>query len=103
MMHGTFCFMDFPGYGWYLSSTAAFLYCSYVIHNVVAWLKIRPFFLKPQSLFKHQTGKWVSRIYISTLICSIPPIILQIFNNFRFFNNINDLYANVRPYEPLMK
>lgn len=33
LTHGTFCFFDFKGYGWYLSSTAALLYLSYILHN----------------------------------------------------------------------
>ena len=103
MSHGTFCFMAFDGYGWYLSSTAALLYCSWIIHNVVAWMKIRPFFCDPKSLFKPSTGKWVRNIYLATLACTIPPIILQIYDNFRFFNNINDFYKVVRPYEPLFR
>jgi len=103
MSHGTFCFMSFNGYGWYLSSTAALLYCSYVLHNFVAWMKIRPFFMDARSMFSPKTGKWVRRIYLSTLVCTIPPIILQIYDNFRFFNNRGDLYQKVRPYEPLMR
>jgi hypothetical protein len=97
------CFMAFDGYGWYLSSTAALLYSSWVIHNIVAWMKVRPFFCDPKSLFKPSTGKWVRNIYLGTLACSVPPIILQIFDNFRFFNNINDFYRKVRPYEPLFR
>ncbi|KIV90974.1 hypothetical protein PV10_05572 [Exophiala mesophila] len=103
LSHGTFCFMSFDGYGWYLSSTAALLYCSWVVHNVVAWMKIRPFFIDSRSMFKPSTGLWVKRIYLGTLICTIPPIILQIYNNFRFFNNIDDFYTRVRPYEPLFR
>ena len=101
--HGTFCFMSFKGYGWYLSSTASLLYCSYFLHNVVAWLKIKPFFSEPHSMFKLRTGKIVSKVYVWTLACTIPPLILQIFDNFRYFNNINNLYVSVRPYEPLMR
>jgi hypothetical protein len=41
--------------------------------------------------------------YLITLVLTIPPIILQIFDNFRYFNNINPLYRRVRPYEPLMR
>ncbi|KAK5326663.1 hypothetical protein LTR93_003526 [Exophiala xenobiotica] len=103
LSHGTFCFMSFNGYGWYLSSTAALLYCSWIVHNVVAWMKIRPFFIDSRSMFKPSTGKWVRRIYLGTLVCSVPPIILQIYDNFRFFNNISDFYTTVRPYEPLMR
>lgn len=100
---GTFCFMSFDGYGWYLSSTAALLYCSWIVHNIVAWMKIRPFFTDSRSMFKPSTGKWVRRIYLGTLACTVPPIILQIYDNFRFFNNISDFYTKVRPYEPLMR
>ncbi|EXJ80240.1 hypothetical protein A1O1_08382 [Capronia coronata CBS 617.96] len=103
LSHGTFCFFTFPGYGWYLSSTAALLYCSWVVHNIVAWLKIGPLVCDSRSMFKPQIGKWIRRIYLGSLVCTIPPIILQIYNNFRFFNNINDLYVTVRPYEPLMR
>ena len=95
--------MDFNGYGWYLSSTAALLYCSWVIHNIVAWIKIRPFFIGQGSFFPPKVGPKVQTVYLITLALTIPPIILQIFDNFRYFNNINPLYRRVRPYEPLMR
>ncbi|KAL9106967.1 MAG: hypothetical protein Q9227_008090 [Pyrenula ochraceoflavens] len=92
MSHGTFCFMDFYGYGWYLSSTAALLYTSWQVHNLVAWIKIKPF-LNPLA----------SKIYIWTVVAVTPLIILQIFDNFRYFNNISELYLKIRPYEPLFR
>lgn len=92
MSHGTFCFMSFDGYGWYLSATAALLYLSWIVHNLVAWLKIKPFLTVR-----------ASRVFIGTLSLTLGPIILQIVNNFRFFNNINDLYVRVRAYEVLMR
>ena len=103
MLHGTFCFMAWKGYGWYLSSTAAFLYLSWIIHNTVAWLKIRPFFVEPRSMFQPKVGKWVARIYITTLCCTVPVILLQIVDNFLFFNNLGERYKYVRPYETLMR
>jgi hypothetical protein len=103
MSHGTFCFMSFNGYGWYLSSTAALLYCSWFIHNLVAWMKIRPFFLDRGSLFSRKTGIWTRNIYLATLVASIGPILLQIYDNFRFFNGFSDFYTDVRPYEPLFR
>jgi hypothetical protein len=103
IMHGTFCFMTFPGYGWYLSSTAALLYCSWFVHNIVAWIKIRPFFLDQRALCSARTGKIVSWVYLVTLAMTMPPIILQITCNFLFFNNINDLYERIRPTEPLFR
>lgn len=66
-------------------------------------MKIKPFFTEPGSMFKPRTCKLVSRVYVGTLALTIPPLILQIFDNFRYFNNINDLYVKVRPYEPLMR
>ena len=101
--HGTFCFMAFPGYDWYLSSTAALLYCSYFMHNVVAWVKIRPFFVGSRPFFDPNKGRRVQWVYLGTLALTAPPLIFQIFNNFRFFNNINDMYERVRPYEALMR
>lgn len=103
MSHGTFCFMSFPGYGWYLSSTAALLYCSYFTHNIVAWLKIRPFFTGASASFSPHVSKWVRRIFLGSLALTVPVIIFEIFNNFRFFNNISRMYERVRPYEPLMR
>jgi hypothetical protein len=95
--------MNFDGYGWYLSSTAALLYCSWVVHNIVAWIKIRPFFIGQGSFFPSRAGPKVQIAYLVTLAFAIPPIILQIFDNFRYFNNINPLYRKVRPYEPLFR
>lgn len=95
--------MAFRGYGWYLSSTATLLYCSWIVHNVVAWMKVRPFFCDTTSIVKPETGKWVRRIYLGTLALTVPFIFWQIANNFRFFNNIDDFYVRVRPYEPLLR
>jgi hypothetical protein len=103
MSHGTFCFMSFNGYGWYLSSTAALLYCSYFTHNVVAWMKIKPFFTGDHPSFSPRYCTAVRWIYLTTLAMTIPVLIFEIFNNFRFFNNYSRLYQTVRPYEPLMR
>ena len=103
LWQGTFCFMAFPGYGWYLSSTAALLYCSWIIHNVVAWLKVRPFFRESQPVFPVKVSRHASSIYIGTLLCTIPPITFQIYNNFLFFNGRHGLYPRVRPYEALFR
>jgi len=40
---------------------------------------------------------------LTTLAMTIPALIFEIFNNFRFFNNYSTLYRTVRPYEPLMR
>ncbi|OJJ30797.1 hypothetical protein ASPWEDRAFT_118939 [Aspergillus wentii DTO 134E9] len=103
MSHDTFCFMSFRGYGWYLSSTAALLYCSYFTHNVIAWMKIAPFFSGPQVFFGPTFCNWVRWIYLTTLAMSAPVLIFQMFNNFRFFSNTSRLYEHVRPYETLLR
>jgi len=103
MSHGTFCFMAFNSYGYYLSSTAALLYCSYFTHNVVAWMKIKPFFTGDHPSFGPRYCEWVRWIFLTTLAMTIPALIFEIFNNFRFFNNYSTLYQTVRPYEPLMR
>lgn len=95
--------MSFDGYGFYLSATAALLYCSYFTHNVVAWMKIKPFFTGPQPSFGPRYSKWVRWIFLGTLGMTIPVLIFEIYNNFRFFNNYSKLYETVRPYEPLMR
>ncbi|KAJ9652293.1 hypothetical protein H2198_008427 [Neophaeococcomyces mojaviensis] len=103
LTHGTFCFMEFDGYGWYLSSTAALLYLSYILHNVVAWLKIRPFFHGKSTTFQPRFVKLTTRIYIGTLVLTVPPVLFQISDNFRYFNGYSGWYVPVRPYEPLMR
>ena len=53
--------------------------------------------------FPPKVGPKVQITYLVTLALTVPPIILQIFDNFRYFNNINPLYRKVRPYEPLFR
>lgn len=103
LSHGTFCFMDFKGYGWYLSSTAALLYISYIVHNIVAWLKVKPFFHGKSTIFQPKFVKWTTRIYWTTLAMTVPPILFQIADNFRYFNGYKGWYVVIRPYEPLMR
>lgn len=103
MSHGTFCFMDFHGYGWYLSATAMLLYISWIIHNVVAWMKVRPFFIQPGGFFRAKVGIWVQGIYLYSLALTVPVIAFQIQDNYRFFNNRGGWYTQIRPYEPLFR
>lgn len=81
LSHGTFCFMDYDGYGWYLSSTAALLYLSYILHNLVAWMKVKPFFHGKSTIFEPKFVTWTTRIYTISLACTVPPVIFQIFDN----------------------
>ena len=92
MPHGTFIFPNPPTYGWYLSVTAIFLNLSWILHNVIAWIKNKPFLSKKVSWF-----------YIGTVLLSIPYWILEMYANFTYFNNINDLFHYTRPYEAIFR
>lgn len=92
MAHGTFIFPNPPAYGWYLSITAIGLNISWALHNVVAWMKNRPFL-----------SRRVSRIYIITVMLCWPYWVLEIYANFTYFNNINTIFLKTRPLEPLFR
>ncbi|KAF2003587.1 hypothetical protein P154DRAFT_78708 [Amniculicola lignicola CBS 123094] len=93
LWHGTFIFFEDPVYGWYLSSTAALLFVSYQLHNVVSWLKIRPFL-----------PTWGSRLFIFSLLAVQPFWIAEAWSNFEYFNSLGST-ANVkmRPWEALVR
>lgn len=93
--HGTFIFFEDPHYGWYLSSTATLLFISYFLHNVVAWLKIRPFL-----------PLWGSRFFIISLICVQPFWIVEAWSNFAYFNQLatgSRVNLRTRPWEALVR
>ncbi|KAL3479678.1 hypothetical protein BJX99DRAFT_67243 [Aspergillus californicus] len=90
--HGTFIFAHDPVYGWYLSSTAIGLSISWSLHNVIAWIKNRPFL-----------SRKVSNFYIATVILVQPYWIVEIYANFTYFSNINTIYEITRPMEPLFR
>lgn len=92
MPHNTFIFPDPPTYGWYLSVTAIFLNISWSMHNVIAWMKNKPFLSRKASLF-----------YIGTVILAQPYWVVEIYANFTYFNNINNLFHTTRPYEALFR
>ncbi|KAI9927210.1 hypothetical protein ASPWEDRAFT_177668 [Aspergillus wentii DTO 134E9] len=92
MPQGTFIFVPEPAYGWYLAATTIGLIISWNLHNVVAWMKNRPFLSRIGSI-----------IYIGTVALVQPYWVLEIYANFTYFNNINQLYLKVRPWEPLFR
>lgn len=55
-------------------------------------MKLRPFL-----------NKTVSRIFIGTVILVIPYWITEIYANFAYFHNINDLFLRTRPWEALCR
>ncbi|KAI1855498.1 hypothetical protein JX266_000363 [Neoarthrinium moseri] len=93
LAHGTFIFAPDPVYGWYLSSSATLLFFSYQIHNVVSWLKIRPFL-----------PLWGSRVFIFTLVAVQPFWVAEAWSNFEYFNNLgSDANTKMRPWECLVR
>ncbi|KAL4978674.1 hypothetical protein BDW66DRAFT_164414 [Aspergillus desertorum] len=90
--HGTWIFSKEPIYGWHLSASAIGLNISWSLHNVIAWMKNRPFF-----------SKRVSGIYILTVLLVQPYWVLEIYANFTYFNNVNKVFLTTRPLEPLFR
>ncbi|CAI6091125.1 unnamed protein product [Clonostachys chloroleuca] len=91
--HGIFIFFDDPAYGWVLSSTAALLYISYNLHNVISWLKIKPFL-----------PRWGGHLFIISLLLVQPYWVLETWANFQYFNILgNNLFKHSRYFEPLAR
>ncbi|KAG9256371.1 uncharacterized protein F5Z01DRAFT_735044 [Emericellopsis atlantica] len=91
--NGFFIFFDPPVWGWYLSSTAVPLITSWTLHNIVAWLKNKPFL-----------DRRGSRLYIGSVLLVQPYWVLEIYANFTYFNGINRrLFIATRPYEALFR
>ncbi|KAL4863626.1 hypothetical protein BDV12DRAFT_206328 [Aspergillus spectabilis] len=91
--HGTFIFAPDPAYGWYLSATAIGLIISWSLHNVIAWMKNKPFMSRP-----------LSCLYIGTTILVQPYWVLEIYANFAYFNEINPvIYEKIRPWEAIVR
>jgi hypothetical protein len=80
-------FFPTPVDAWWLSCGAIFLNASWSLHNVVSWMKIKPF-LSPL----------VSKIYIFTVILVQPYWIVEIYANFAYFHGVNKLFERTRPW-----
>lgn len=89
---GFFILFNPPIYAWWLSVAAIPLNISWWLHNVIAWMKLRPFL-----------SRTVSRIFIGSVILVIPYWITEIYANFAYFHNINDLFLKTRPWEALCR
>lgn len=89
---GFFILFQYPIYAWWLSVAAIPLNVSWWLHNVIAWLKLKPFL-----------SKTASRIFIGTVILVIPYWITEIYANFAFFHNVNEVFLKTRPWEALCR
>jgi hypothetical protein len=65
---------------------------SWSLHNVVAWLKNKPFL-----------SSKVSKVYIMTVILVQPHRVVEITANFLYFKNINNLFLHTGPFEVLAR
>ncbi|EAW16412.1 uncharacterized protein NFIA_057620 [Aspergillus fischeri NRRL 181] len=90
--HGTFIFNKPPVYGWYLSVSAVGLNISWSLHNLIAWMKSKPFY-----------SRNVSVAYIASVVLVQPYWLLEIYANFAYFNNINRIFEVTRPMEPFFR
>jgi hypothetical protein len=91
--NGFFIFFDPPAWGWFLSSTVIPLVTSWSLHNVIAWMKSRPFL-----------GRRGNLIYIGSVALVQPYWVLEIYANFAYFNGKdNHLFAATRPYEAVFR
>jgi hypothetical protein len=89
---GFWLFFKSPTYAWWLSVSAIFLNASWSLHNVIAWMKIKPFLSRPVSL-----------IFIGTIIIAQPYWIVEIYANFAYFHGINEIFLKTRPWEALCR
>jgi hypothetical protein len=91
--NGFFIFFDNPVGGWYLSSTVVLLLASWTLHNIIAWIKNKPFL-----------GRRGTYIYIGSILMVQPYWVLEIYANFAYFNGWNHhLFVVTRPYEALFR
>ncbi|KAK5044411.1 hypothetical protein LTR84_011283 [Exophiala bonariae] len=89
---GFFILFNPPVYAWWLSVAAIFLNASWSLHNVIAWMKLRPFL-----------SKTASRLFIGSVILVQPYWVVEIYANFTYFHNVNDIFLKTRPWEALCR
>ncbi|KAF2710800.1 hypothetical protein K504DRAFT_475741 [Pleomassaria siparia CBS 279.74] len=92
LWQGFWLFFNSPVDIWWLSVSAIALNASWSLHNVIAWMKIKPFLSRPVSLF-----------FIGTVVLVQPYWILEIYANFAYFHDINELFLKTRPWEALCR
>ncbi|KAF2271912.1 uncharacterized protein EI97DRAFT_386865 [Westerdykella ornata] len=89
---GFWLFFHRPVYAWWLSVGAIPLNASWSLHNVVSWMKIKPFLSRP-----------VSWAFIGSIILVQPYWVVEIYANFAYFHKKNELFIRTRPWEALCR
>ncbi|KAF2818487.1 hypothetical protein CC86DRAFT_156227 [Ophiobolus disseminans] len=92
LWQGFWLFFRSPIHAWWLSVAAIFLNASWSLHNVISWMKIKPFLSRPASYF-----------FIGTVILAQPYWVLEIYANFAYFHGVNEIFLKTRPYEALCR
>ncbi len=92
LWHATSIFSE-PIYGWFLSSNAIFLYLPYNLHNVIAWIKNKPFL-----------PEWGSNLYIGTIMPVFLYWIAEMYLNFQYNNGLGNIHSQqTSPWEALAR
>lgn len=66
---------------------------SWTLHNIVAWIKCKPFL-----------SRRASSIYIGTVAVAQLYWVLEMYANFTFFNGYNEtLFVYTRPFEAVCR
>ncbi|KAI8943495.1 hypothetical protein NX059_001497 [Plenodomus lindquistii] len=92
LWQGFWLFFTSPIDVWWLSVAAIFLNASWSLHNVIAWLKMKPFL-----------SKRVSLVFIGTIVLAQSYWVLEIYANFAYFHGVNKLFLKTRPWEALCR
>ena len=102
-------FTNPPVYHWYLSATAIFLNASWSLHNVIAWMKNKPFLGRKASLFYISTVILVQPYWVIEIVANVSSIMKRInsclsdIRQWLYFGNYNNLFIYTRPYEALFR
>lgn len=65
---------------------------SWFLHNIISWMKIKPFLSRTWSL-----------VFLYTCLLSFPYWVIEIYANFSYFNGRSDWFKKTRPLELLFR
>lgn len=89
---GFFIIFSPPVYAWWLNIAGIFLDASWSLHNVIAWIKLKPFL-----------SKRVSYVFIWTVAIAQLFWVWETYASFAYFHNVNTYFMKTRPYEALFR
>lgn len=92
LWQGFWLFFKSPVHAWWLSVAAILLNASWSLHNIIAWMKMKPFL-----------ATRVSQLFIATVLLAQPYWVLEIYANFAYFHGVNQLFLKTRPWEALCR